>query len=199
MKTINRHNINETAEVFSRSFHLDPLFQYFFPDEGTRQKLSFYTFRFIISHARKKGFVFTTSPSVEGAAVWLPSTSIERNLIDQVRFGAMTMVIKQGRDIINRQVCASEHMKALHGTILSVPHFYLSTIGIDESHRGEGLVSSLILPMLEKADRNGLPCYLDTHNECNVGLYERFGFRIAKESIIPGTGVRHWAMVRDKK
>ena len=109
------------------------------------------------------------------------------------------MCLKQGRDIINRQIKASDHMKSLHGKLLTVPHLYLSTIGIDEAHRGKGFASKLILPMLEKADTERLSCYLDTHNECNIGLYQRFGFHVARESVIPGSVVRHWAMIRDNK
>ena len=196
MTVIDPHQINDAAHVLSRAFYHDPLFQYLFPEDSTRKNLSFYTFKFIISHAYKKGFILSTSPSLEGIAVWLPSSSIHRNLIDQIRFGALTIYLKQGKEIINRQVSASEYMKSLHRSQLSVPHLYLSTIGIDETHRGKGLASSLIQPMLDKADREGLPCYLDTHNENNVGLYQRFGFRVAHESVIPDSNVRHWAMIR---
>lgn len=199
MKTIYHNDINNLAIVLSRSFFIDPLFQYFFPDEDTRQRLAFYTFRFIISHACKKGFVFETSSALEGVAVWLPSERINRNLIDQLKFGAISMLFKQGRDTINRQIKASEHMKYLHSKLITDPHFYLSTIGIDVANRGKGFASKLILPMLKKADTENMSCYLDTHNECNIGLYERFGFQIAHESVIPGSTVRHWAMIRANK
>ncbi len=199
MKTINKRDINATAELLSRCFYLDPLFQYFFPDDNTRQGRSYYTFRFILSHALKKGFAFATSPALEGAAIWLPSASIHRSLIDQIRFGALAMYIKQPSDSINRQISASEHMKSLHSATLSVPHLYLSTIGMDEPYRGKGFASGLILPVLQKADKDRLPCYLDTHNENNVALYQRFGFRVAHETTIPDSNVHHWAMIRDSK
>ncbi len=196
VKAIDQVNIDDAAEVLSRSFFLDPMFQFFFPDESTRQRLAYYTFRFIISHACRKGVVLETSPTLEGVAVWLPSLKLNRNMIDQLRFGAMRMYLKQGRSIINRQINASNHMKSLHRKLLAIPHLYLSTIGIDVAHRGKGFASRLILPMLEKADREGLSCYLDTHNECNIPLYQRFGFCVARESVLPGSSVRHWAMIR---
>lgn len=199
MKTINQNNISNAAEILSQSFFYDPLFQYFFPDEATRQRLAFYTFRFIVSHACKKGFAFQTSSASEGVAVWLPSAQINRNLIDQLRFGAMGMFLKQDKCSINRQIKASDHMKFLHCKLQTVPHLYLSTIGITDVHRGKGFASKLLRPMLKKADKASLSCYLDTHNECNIGYYQRFGFEVARESVIPGSAVRHWAMIRHNK
>lgn len=100
--------------------------------------------------------------------------------------------------MISRQVDASVCMKSIHSEILSGRHIYLSTIGIDKEHRGKGLASVLMAPGLEMADREKLPCYLDTHNEQNIGLYRRYGFEVVHEGTIPGSDVRHWAMIRWK-
>ncbi len=96
----------------------------------------------------------------------------------------MTMYIKQGRNAIKRQIITGDYVKSLHHSRVKVPHLYLSVIGIDERYRGKGLASSLILPMLEKSDLDSLPCHLTTYNECNIGLYKRFGFRVAYEAVI---------------
>jgi ribosomal protein S18 acetylase RimI-like enzyme len=196
MQQINKNMINDAAYVLSRAFKNDPLFVFFFPDESTRVELTFYTFRFIAAHAQKKGFVCAVSPGFEGASIWLPFTALKRGLVDQVRFGALKMLFRQGKEAIGRQIMASEHMRAIHAESLGEPHMYLSTIGIDEKYRGKGFASELMRPGLEKADRESLPCYLDTHNEKNIGLYARYGFEIAAESVIPGSDVRHWAMIR---
>ena len=124
MKAIDQYNINNSAEVLSRSFIFDPLFQYFFPDDDTREKLAFYTFRFIVSHAFKKGFVFGTSSAIEGVAVWLPSISINRNFIDQLRFGAISIYLNQGKDIVNRQITG---FTGHDGRIVLNPHVTVLT------------------------------------------------------------------------
>lgn len=188
--------IDGAAHVLSSAFKNDPLFVFFFPDADTRVELTFYTFRFIAAHAQKKGFVYAVSSVFEGASIWLPFTALKRGLVDQVRFGALKMLSWQGKEAIGRQIMASEHMRAIHAASLGGPHMYLSTIGIDEKYRGKGLLSDLMQPGLEKADRENIPCYLDTHNEKNIGLYARYGFEIAAESVIPGSDVRHWAMIR---
>lgn len=196
MSIINNNQIQQYADVLAQAFMTDPLFQYFFPDEGTRRQLAAYTFRFILQHARVKGFIIETAQQSQGVAIWLPSSKINRHLLDQLRFGAVDMLWRQGTAAIARQKAASEHMKRIHAHHVSVPHLYLSTIGVLASHRGRGLASKMILPMLEKADRDGMVCYLDTHSEANIELYQRFGFEIVQESIIPDSNVRHWAMRR---
>jgi len=54
-------------------------------------------------------------------------------------------------------------------------------------------------PSLDRLDEQGLPGYLDTQNPNNVSLYQRFGFEVVHEDEIPGTSVRHWAMLRQSK
>lgn len=196
MITISKKDLATVARVLSRAFCNDPLFTYFFPEQGTRTELSFYTFMFIAAHALANGFIVGTSPDIEGAAIWLPSEKLERGLIDQIRFGALTTLIRQGKKTIDRQMSASLHMQSIHRHLLPSSHLYLSTIGIDEQWRGKGLASILMRPGLDMADKKKLPCYLDTHNERNIAVYEHYGFRVINESIIPDSTVRHWSMMR---
>ena len=196
MSIIDNNQIQQYADILAQAFMADPLFQYFFPEEQTRRQLSFYTFRFILRHAKAKGFIIETVLPSQGVAIWLPSSKINRHLLDQLRFGALEMLRRQGTAAIARQKSASEHMKQIHASHVSAPHLYLSTIGVLASQRSRGLASQMILPMLEKADHKSMVCYLDTHAETNIALYQRFGFEVVQESIIPHSNVRHWAMRR---
>jgi ribosomal protein S18 acetylase RimI-like enzyme len=197
--------LNDLAHVFSRAFFHDPLFEYFFADPSQRQALAFFTFRFLVAHARHNGQVDTTPQPVDdhnslnGAAVWLPSSAIEHSVIDMLRFGAVRALFKQGPGAIKRQMVAADAMQAVHHRVLTTPHMYLLLLGIDPSQQGRGLSTPLLQPSLDLFDQQGLPCYLDTHNPNNVSLYQRFGFEVVHEGDIPGTSVQHWAMLRQCK
>jgi hypothetical protein len=52
--------------------------------------------------------------------------------------------------------------------------------------------------MFARIDREGLPCYLETENEKNLPMYQRYGFRVLEESQLPGTETASWAMLREK-
>jgi hypothetical protein len=56
----------------------------------------------------------------------------------------------------------------------------------------------LLRAMFAKIDKEGLPCFLETQAEKNVGIYEHLGFRVVEEGIVPGSNVKSWAMLRDK-
>jgi predicted acetyltransferase len=50
--------------------------------------------------------------------------------------------------------------------------------------------------MLERADQEQMPAYLETQRPDNVPIYERFGFEVASNEVIPDTALRNWGMVR---
>jgi hypothetical protein len=50
--------------------------------------------------------------------------------------------------------------------------------------------------MLERIDREHLPCFLETNTEKNVAIYRRFKFEVVSEDKIPGTEVTSFAMLR---
>ncbi len=55
-------------------------------------------------------------------------------------------------------------------------HWYLNVLSTLPSRQGQGLGSAILDPVLEQADAEGLPCYLESSNPRNVSLYLRHGF-----------------------
>ena len=78
-------------------------------------------------------------------------------------------------------------------------HWYLFEIGISNKFRNKGYASRLLKPILEKCDQEGMACYLETHNEKNVGLYSHFEFAVKEAGKLPGSNVTHWAMLRSPR
>jgi hypothetical protein len=50
--------------------------------------------------------------------------------------------------------------------------------------------------VLERIDRERMPCFLETNNEKNVAIYRRSGFEAISEDKMPGTEVTSFAMLR---
>ena len=48
---------------------------------------------------------------------------------------------------------------------------------------------------MERADRDGVPTFLETGTQPNVAFYERLGFGVTDEILLPG-GPTHWGMTR---
>ena len=90
-----------------------------------------------------------------------------------------------------------DYIDAVHQRLAPFRHGFLQTIGVDPQFQGKGYAGRLLKPMLTRMDKEGLPCYLETLDEKNVPLYEHFGFRVLDESVIPGTELTSWAMLRE--
>jgi ribosomal protein S18 acetylase RimI-like enzyme len=75
------------------------------------------------------------------------------------------------------------------------PHWYLSVLSVSPESQGQGHGSVLIRPGLERADREGLGCWLETQRERNIPFYARFGFELQRRLEIE-PGVPLWLMWR---
>lgn len=51
-------------------------------------------------------------------------------------------------------------------------------------------------PVLARADREGMPCYLETETEGNVAFYRKRGFQVVSAGLVPGQSLRIWTMLR---
>jgi predicted acetyltransferase len=54
---------------------------------------------------------------------------------------------------------------------------------VDPAHGRKGFARRLIEPGLARADEEGRACFLETSEPRNVGLYERFGFRVVSSYV----------------
>lgn len=75
-------------------------------------------------------------------------------------------------------------------------HWSLEALGIRPETQRKGLGSRLVQPVLDRADSEGVECYLETSNPQNVAFYERFGFRVLKDLPLIPSGPPHIAMRR---
>ncbi len=79
-------------------------------------------------------------------------------------------------------------------------HWYLFVLGVAPHLQGYGLGGRLVSGMSEKADREALPCYLETDKPENINFYKSQGFQLIDEECIPSLGdLRIWYMMRPAK
>jgi GNAT superfamily N-acetyltransferase len=72
------------------------------------------------------------------------------------------------------------------------PHWYLGVLATDPQRQREGLATAVMAPIIERADRDGIACCLETSSEDNRRFYERRGFTQATEIILPGGPPTWW-------
>jgi ribosomal protein S18 acetylase RimI-like enzyme len=75
-------------------------------------------------------------------------------------------------------------------------HWYLWFLAVDPPHQGRGLGSMLLRSLSGKAERDGVPCYLETDKPSSVRLYEKHGYKVSSEQVMKGLDFRMWFMDR---
>lgn len=94
---------------------------------------------------------------------------------------------------------ASAAAEALVGALRpTVPHYYLGTVGTRRNRQGRGHGTSVLRPILDRAEHDGDPVFLETSDPRNCELYTRLGFvTVAEIAIADGAGPHVWAMLNN--
>jgi ribosomal protein S18 acetylase RimI-like enzyme len=141
------------------------------------------------------GEVYVT-PEVTGAACWLSPGVGEMTFPRQLRSGMLRLPFRFGLRGFRRLVAYDSTARGLHDAYARKPHWYLSAIGVEPGHQGQGIGGALMQPILKRADEQGVACYLETHHQDNVRLYQRQGFEIVEKCQLAGHPIPVWAMLR---
>ncbi|MGE3856533.1 MAG: GNAT family N-acetyltransferase [Dehalococcoidia bacterium] len=181
--------------LMTRAFDDDPLMRFLVKADARREER---LRRFMDAGLMKLTFPYGETyitNAEDGAALWNPPGGRPHGLLADLRL-LPTMIQVCGLDGVGRAMGAFSAVEKLHP---KEPHYYLLGIGVDPSRQGRGVGSSLLAPMAERCDREGMPAYLESSKERNVPLYERFGFRVLDRVELPGGGPPIWPMRRDPR
>jgi len=196
---LTKEQIGQAGEMLTRAFFDDPKLTHLIPEIAAKKELSRYLFEFELQYGMNYGDVYTTSPAVEGVAVWLPSAKSEVTFWRAFRSGGMVLQKHLGKQIMDRLMSFSTEIDVLHKKHVPFPHYYLFFIGVDPVYQKKRVASRLITPMLSWLDIQKLPCYLNTQNEKNIGLYEHYGFEVMEQLVLPDSDIVYTAMQRNPR
>jgi len=79
-------------------------------------------------------------------------------------------------------------------------YYFCNIVTVLPSAQGRGVGRALMEVVLEKADRERMPCYLESSRLVpNVQIYEKFGFKLVREMLCDddGEGVMLYCMIRE--
>ena len=194
---VTQENIKPAAATLAKAFYEYPLTQFLVPDAANRIKNQAKAFKAAIRYGIEYGQVYTTSGKLEGVAIWFLSGGLNPPPKQRRSIGQWFASLFTDKERMKRLQAFSVYTDEVRQRLVPGRHWYLQILGVDPQYQGKGFSSRLVKPMLARADREGLPCFLDTQLEKNVSLYQHFGFRVVEEGTIPGSNVKSWAMLRD--
>jgi ribosomal protein S18 acetylase RimI-like enzyme len=185
----------QAAKLLARAFHNDPLYELAMPEENRRAEVLAWLFDRVVCYSLLYGEVYTTS-AVEGVTCWLPPGGTPLTLGRIVRSGLYATPLKMGLAVYRRFDAYMSYADKLHKHYAPKPHWYLWVIGVAPSSQGRGIGGRLLdrLPVIAREDE--AVCYLETEVEGNLRFYEKHGFKVAGEGVVPKLGLHVWAMLR---
>ena len=90
----------------------------------------------------------------------------------------------------------AEHNDRLRLQHVPGKHWFLSILAVDPVYQHQGHATRLVESMLTRLDREGTPAYAETTEPDLLSFYRRVGFEPDAESIVPGTDLTVWPLVR---
>ena len=184
--------VPQLAAMLARAFHDDPVTAWFMRNEARRPRYAARFFAWQLHRLLGQEQVHVADDG-SAAAVWaLPGQWRESN------WQALRLFVSLVPALFTHLPAAARGVErgraASPAGAASVPR------GARHRPAGAGPRASgrpVLRPGLELCDREGLPAYLESSKESNVGFYARFGFRVIAEVRMPGDGPTVWLMWRN--
>jgi ribosomal protein S18 acetylase RimI-like enzyme len=190
-----RREIPELAAVLARAFVRDPFFSWLAGEASERNQRMRDGWTGILRFASAGLSETWTTDAWSGVAIWIPPGRAASSLIESIRLTPALARMTTWRRL-RLASAAIETLEEHRHRHAPQPHYYLSALGVEPERQGEGIGSRLIAPVLAAADAAAAPAYLETATGRNVLLYERHGFEVVEELILPQTDIHGWLMLR---
>lgn len=144
----------------------------------------------------KKGQVYINAAHT-GAAMWVPPGVSHEAPLHWTLLPMLWNLFRTGGVQSLRRGTALEKIFKHHH--IQGPHYYLHTLGAMQGNQGKGIGSALLREGLAVCDLHHAQAYLESSNIKNNALYERFGFRVTGEVVLPEGGPKVWLMLREAR
>lgn len=189
VRPIQLEDLPALSVSLTRAFFDDPVSQYLFPERRTKRLERYFRFQ-IKTIFLPRGETWTTN-DLNAASLWIPPSAAPATMAEG--FSQLPVLAILGR----RAMRALRLVELLESHHPRVPHFYLATIGTDPDVQGRGYGSALLQVVLAKCDATAMPSYLESSKAENLSFYNRHGFEVVEQIVIPKTDVKLWLMWRE--
>ena len=186
-------------KTLEKAFFNDPLFEFFWQDEEERSRKMGAILEFFLKVASR---VFTLeSPGGECAAVvgacgpgeYPPSFGRVLSVAPIFAKMMVQLWISDGIGILRQFMSIYFEAEKMRP---KTPYWYIVVIGVDPEQQGKNLGGNLLNGILQKADEQRVPVYLECSNPRSLDFYTRHGFSIIHEVRPCNGGPLIWGVER---
>jgi len=193
---LKKEQVEKASLVYARAFEDDPWTSYIIPSKKKRMGTMHFMLESYLRLDLMVGEVYTVSPRIEGVAGWLPS-GVKIGLITLLRSRFYIYAVRTGFSAFIRDSRVDDFCDKIRKKYAPKKHLYLALLAVDPQFQGKGYGGALLRPMLNRLDKEKMPCWVDTSGEKNISFYGHFGFKIIHQEEYPGSGVVITSMQRN--
>lgn len=169
-----------------------------FPDPQRRPRTEVAFAEFFLRLAQADGQVVETTPSLTSVSVWVPpghTTPWWR--LAQCAPALVGWLTTATLADARRAFQYFDRLEKRRVELMPGPHWSLDVLAVSPHRQRFGLGAVLLRHGLERADRQGLPAYVQTEVEANADFYAKFGFTLVEHVLHDAPlGVPEWRLVR---
>jgi ribosomal protein S18 acetylase RimI-like enzyme len=190
-------DVERCADILARAFQDDPGAVIFEPEPDRRRLIMPRFFRMFLLAGLAEGTEIVVPAGVEvaGVASWFGPERHGPSDAAMEAAGMADVVAAFGPAAAARMAAMAGEIEDQHARRMAEPHLRLDFFGVDPYRQASGIGSLLMAHGHAIADREHLPCYLETFTDGNVRYYERRGYAVTGTYRV-GDGVPVYAMVR---
>eukprot|EP00026_Physarum_polycephalum_P011564 Phypoly_transcript_11799.p1 GENE.Phypoly_transcript_11799~~Phypoly_transcript_11799.p1 ORF type:complete len:344 (+),score=27.53 Phypoly_transcript_11799:83-1033(+) len=203
IREIRSDHTEQASHILESSFRDCSYTNYFYPDGGNFkiQAMNWFYSK-MIQYALKNGRVWAAYDEdmpykLQGVAIWQPPYESGVSFWNMLKTGMGTAPWNLGVKPAWRILSVLDQVEKMHQKTITRPHWSLYSISVDPALQCRGIGTKMMKPILDMADYDGLPCYLDTPSERSLKFFRRLGFEVIYDVSNPSSGPRFWTMVRN--
>ncbi|MFJ2605311.1 GNAT family N-acetyltransferase [Streptomyces sp. NPDC087425] len=165
---------DDIVSVYRQAFDKDPVFQWLFPDAGTRPELIEQFFTVMVDHTFAHGGAVLETREFGAVSMYFPPDAVAQPKAENER------LLDALRDALGENSGRSIHLLTMldeHHPHDVPPHYYGTFVAARPEHQGGGLGTRLKKCLFALADAERAGAYAEASSTRNLALYERLGQR----------------------
>lgn len=185
IQSVNPAASHHVGSTLARAFCDAPDYSYILshhPDKTAA--LAWFFGSFASRLALRYGHLFSTSDHAAAILTFAPGRAPSQWAVLQA--GLLRFPLQFGWRGTVRALLLGSHMEKRRLQLAPMPHWYIVAVGVAPELQGRGLGHALVSDILQRADQDGVPCYLEAFEDELVAHYQRRGFRVVRQEHLPG-------------
>lgn len=177
IEKVGRDRSSEVADIMRAAFRDDPVVSFIEP-RASKRGIGIGAFAdTAVRLGPERREVYMTADRA-AAAIWSPPEEWEMSTRESLPFLRALLRTPSRLPIAVTFLTRAERMHPAE------PHWYLDLVGTRPERQGEGIGASLLRPVLDRCDEQGLPAWAYSSNRQNLAFYHRLGFEVLDEVVL---------------